>query len=220
MRFYVITAISNFIDNPRIQCFHADMFHGLVERGGKEPPHDARVWANTEPPSSLLISRTARRVPEISKPSSHLVVSQRLAEQLRPFPRIRLAPVVFKRLVDVDYEPDDMTWDEKWGDVDPLQLLRTLPDVPDFHERIGHYFEVQTWRWRDVIDKYPSAKEFTIEERTPPMEEASVIRLSAELFQDHPLLCYGDLLVSEDAFRILDKALDRVFFLVREYRLG
>ena len=219
MKFYGLTPISNFIDNRRIKSFHANMFHGLAERDGKEVPHDTKVFANTEVFRPLLISRTGRHVPDFCEPSTHFVVCERLARQLDGLPNIRLAPVVFKRLVDVEYQKGDMTWAEKWGNVDPRQLLRTLPDVPDFHKTIGCYFEVQAYRWRDVIDKYPLASEITIEELTPPLQETSVIRLSAQMLEDFPILCYGTKIISETAFQLLAENIDREFFIVREYHL-
>ena len=142
-----------------------------------------------------------------------------VADQLRDFDTLRIAPVVFKRLVDVDYVKGDMDWGDRWGWEDPRELLRTLPDNPGFHDRIGRYFEVRTWAWKDVIDNYPSAKEITIEEGTPPMEEEIAIRLSDELLRDYPILGYGDIVLNEDAFAIIDPNLDRDFFLVREYEM-
>lgn len=219
MMFYVATAVSNFLDRPQIETFHYDMFHGLAERDGLNPPHDTLVYANTESPSDLLISRTGHGVPDICNPSSHLVVNERIANELAGFPHIRLAKVVFKRLVDVEYEKGDMSWCDKWGDGDPCDLLRTLPDIAGFHEQIGAYYEVQTWRLRDVVDQFPSARLITIEVATPPLEETRDIRISSELLEEFPILCLGDVIMSEKVFRILDSSLDRDFFIVREYAL-
>ncbi|RCS44185.1 hypothetical protein DTL42_17900 [Bremerella cremea] len=220
MKFYTITSISNFIGNPKIKTFHADMFHGLAERDGKEYPHDTIVFANTDSPSPLLISRTVRHIPDICRPSSHLVVSQRYVKELEQLPHIRLMPVTFKRLVDVDYAKGDMSWDEKWGPVDPCELLRTLADVSEFHKRIGHYSEVQCYRWRDAVEKYPTAKEITIEERTPPLQQTSVIRLSSSMLEDFPIINFGaSIVLSKCAFQILSKGIDRDFFIIREYPL-
>ncbi len=218
-KFYTLAVVSNFIDNERIKSFHYDMFHGLAEREGKESPHDPVVWADVESASPLIISRTIHRIPPICQPSNHLVVSEAVANQLKTFHSLRIAPVLFKRLVDVDYVKEDMDWGERWGWGDPCDLLRTLPDNPEFHGRIGRYFEIRTWAWKDVIDNYPSAKEITIVERTPPMEEESVIRLCPQMLQDYPILAYGVKLLSEQAFAVLDPNLDRDFFLVREYEI-
>jgi hypothetical protein len=217
MEFHVITQVSCFVGNRLIKEFHAVMFHGLAERDGEEYPHDPCVCASSESPSNLLISRPGHSIPPISQPSSHLVVSGTLADRLRPFPNIRLAPVVFKRLVDVDYEKGDMTWDERWGNVDPFELLRSLPDVPEFHRTVGSYYEVQCWRWRDIVEKYPDAVEVEIEEGMPYWKKRPVLRLSSRMFVDHPFIIHGDVLVSDTAFDILDAALDRDFFLVRDY---
>lgn len=220
MKFFGITRISNFIDNPRINSFHANMFHGLAERDGKEVPLDTKVYANSESPSSLVISRPGRHVPEICKPSSHLVVSERYASQLGALPHNRLMPVVFNRLVDVDYGAGDSSWAEKWETVDPRQLLRTLPDVREFHHHIGRYYEVQSYRWRDVVGEYPAAREITIEGGTPPMHETRIIRLSPEMLGEYPiLLFFGTAFLSERAFEILSDGIDRDYFLVREYEL-
>jgi hypothetical protein len=220
MNVFSITHVSNYIDNPVIQSFHANMFHGLAERDNREFPHDPKVWANTESPTSLVVSRTARRVPEISQPSIHLVVSARLAKRLEDLRNIRILPIVFKRLVDVDYEKGDMNWDEAWGDVDPRELLRTLPDVPAFHRSIGRYYEILTWRLQDVAGRYPSAPEVALETGTPPMVETIKVRLSNQMMLDYPMLWkYGEILASEDVFRLLKDSLDRDFFIVRRYEV-
>jgi hypothetical protein len=218
MTVYSLTRISNFIDNPRIQEFHYCMFHGLAERDGKEVPHDPSVYANTSSFSPLMISRTGHAVPDISKQSSHLVVAESYRERLEQFPHIRLVPVIFRRLVDIEYcKGDDTSWREKWGDVDPNQLLRTLPDVPRFHEQIGRYYEVQTWRRCDVVDRYPSAEDFTMISGTPPMAKDWTVRVSREMLEDYPILCGAEILLNERAFGILQGGIDRDFFIVREY---
>jgi hypothetical protein len=222
MKFYTITAASNFLQRPLISSFHAAMFHGLAERGGKEYPHDPVVWANTDSFDPLLISRTIRGVPEISQPSGDLVVSQRLAEKLRRFRNIRLAPVQFKRLVDVNYQKGDDSWFDEWGELGskaPEEILRTQPDVPEFHDRIGAFFEVQTYRLNDIVNRYPSAKEITIETGTPPLHNTEVIRLSPELLTDYPMVWWSDIIVNPEVFDILDPHLDRDFFVVRRYKV-
>jgi hypothetical protein len=219
MKFYTITAVSNYLERPLIESFHAHMFHGRAERGGKEYPHDATVWAHSESPTPLLISRTIRHVPDVSQPSTHLVVSERLAAKLRRIQNIRLAPTVFKRLVDVDWQKGDMSYDEIWNHPDPPKLLRTLPDVAEFHQQIGSFFEVQTYRLRDVLERYPAAKEVTVEQRTPPMHEIEVIRVSSEMLTDYPMLWCGATIMNPDVFDILDAALDRDFFIVRKYEV-
>ncbi len=220
MRFYTIIGASCFLERPLISSFHSAMFHGLGERDGRESPHHRSPWANTESPSPLLISRTIRHVPEISEPVTHLIVSERLAERLRRFQNIRLAPVLFKRLVDVEWEKGDMSWFDEWGSTDPREILRTQPDVPKFHDRIGSFFEVQTYRLKDIVDRYPSAKEMTIEVRTPPTDGTEVIRVSPEMLTDFPMLWWYGIIVNPEVFDILDADLDRDFFVVRKYEVN
>ena len=219
MKFFGVTRVSNFINNRLIRAFHYDMFHGLAERDEKEPPHDTKVYANTESPTNLLISRTARCVPDICQPSRHLVVSERYATRLQSLSHLRVMPVAFKRLVDVDYEKGDMSCFKKWGDVDPRELLRTLPDVPEFHRQIGRYYEVQSYRWCDVVDNFTPLRQIEIVERTPPMDETSIIRLSREILEEYPILAHGTKILSERAFQILADGFDRDFFIIREYDL-
>src|SRR5262245_4452860 len=218
MRFYTITAVSNFLKRRFLSTYHWDMFHGIAERDGKEPPHHRTPWANTESPSTLSISRTIRHLPAISEPATHLVVSERLAQKLRSFRNVRVMRVMFKRLVDVDWQKGDKSW-EKGGGEDPSNVLRTMPDMVEFHRQIGEYFEVQTHRWKDIVDQYPSAREITIEEGTPPVEETDVIRLSPEMLIDYPMLWWGGTIVNEEVFDILDASIDRDFFIVRKYEV-
>jgi hypothetical protein len=221
MKFYTITAVSNFLRRPLISSFHYAMFHGLAERDGKVSPHQSAVWANTEPPfSPLLISRTIHRVPEICEPITNLVVSERLAQCLSSYSNIRLAQVVFKRLVDIDWQKGSVSWSEDWGEVEPRELLRVLPAVPSFHQQIGSLFEVQPYRLKDIVDRYPSAKEVTVEEDTPPFQENEVIRVSPEMLIDYPMLWWGSPIVNSDVFDILDAHLDRDFFIVRNYEVN
>jgi hypothetical protein len=219
MKFYTITVVSNYLERPLIRSFHAHMFHGLAERDGKEWPRDPHIWANTESASPLLIARTIHRVPEISEPGSHLVVSERLAGRLKDFQNIRLAPVVFKRLIDIEWDKGDMLWYEKWGSVDPRELLRAQPDVDDFHKQIGSFFEVQTHRWKDIEERYPSAKEVIIDAETPPSDEPETIRVSPEMLRDYPMLWWGSIILNFEVFNILDASLDRDFFIVRKYEV-
>ena len=219
MKFYGITSVSNFINNRLIQSFHCNMFHGLAERDGKASPNDSLVFPNTYSPSSLQISRTARHVPDICEPGRHLVVSERFATQLQSLPNLRIMPVVFKRLVDVKYEKGDMSWFKTWGGGDPLDFLRTLPDVPEFHRQIGSYYEVQSYRGCDVVDNYAQLREAPIVTGTPPMDETRVIRLSREMLDNYPILGYGTKILSERAFQILAEGFDRDFFIIREDEL-
>jgi hypothetical protein len=220
MRCYTITAVSCFIERPLIRAFHADMFHGLAERDGREYPSDTKVWADSPPASPLLISRTVHGIPEISRPSSHLVVSERIVTKLQSIRNIRLAPVQFKRLVDIQWQKGDMSYETKWNHPrDPLDLLRRLPDVRKFHRQIGTFFEVQTYRWQDIVGGYPSAREITVEQGTPPLPETEVIRVSSEMLRDFPMFKRKAIFVHPDIFDILDPHLDRDFFLVRRYEV-
>lgn len=217
MRFHTITFVSNYIDNPRIDSFHAEMFHGLAERDGEEYPHCPNVFAYSDSFGTLTISRSGRRVPEITQPSGDFVVSESLAEKLKDVPNIRISPVAFKRLVDVEYEKGDLALGEKWGYRDPHDLLRLLPDVPEFHETIGSYFEIHTWRLQDVVDRYEDATDFALVEGMPPMDEIKSIRLSKEMLSDYPILWFGDTIVSEEVLHILRNDLDPDLFIVRDY---
>lgn len=217
MSCYTITRLSNFIGNPRVKSFHANMFHGLAERDGKEYPHDTHVYANESSPSRLHISRTGTFVPDVCQPSNHLVVSSDLAEELSDLPNVRVLPVVFKRLVDVDFRTGDMAYEEKWHDADPCTLLRTLPDVKEFHDRIGTYWELQGMRWNDIVSRYPDARELNMEHGTPPLDEAGTIRLSRTMLEECPVICQWDIIVSESVFQTLAPSLDLDYFLVREH---
>jgi hypothetical protein len=220
MKFYTITGASCYLERPLIKSFHANMFHGLAERDGKEWPKDPHVWANTESFTPLQISRTIRGVPDICEPGTHLVVSERLATRLSRFQNIRIAPVHFKRLVDIDWKKGDHSWFDKWGTIDPAELLRTQPDVPELHTQIGPFFEIQTFRWKDIIDLYPSAEEITIEVRTPPTHGTEVVRISTQMLTDYPMFWWMGTVVNPEVFDILDSYLDRDFFVVRKYEVS
>jgi hypothetical protein len=222
MVFFGITAISTFIGNPRIETFHYDMFHGLAERDGMAPPHDTPVYADSKAFSTLFISRTGRGVPEICQPSRHLVVSEKYAQMLRGIRNIRLAPVIFKRLVDVDYQKGNFGWRNKWGNVaDPCDLLRNLPDVAEFHRTIGQHYELQGYRWRDLIARYPAAQETRIFKGTPPWQETTVMKVSTEMLKDHPLFTFGTVIVmNQEIFSIVKDGFDRDFFVVNAYSLA
>jgi hypothetical protein len=217
MIFYTVTAASNFINRRLLSSFHASMFHGLAERDGKEVPHEVQVWASSDSVTPLTISRTVHGVPEISQPSTHLVVSERIANQLREFKNIRLCPVVFKRLVDVEYKKGDMSWESRWGTGDPDSLLRELPEIVGDRRNIGTFFEMLTHRLKDIAGQYPSARSVTIEQGTPPMQVSENVTLSSEMLTDYPALWRGSVLMNERLFAILDACLDRDYFVVRKY---
>jgi hypothetical protein len=218
MKFYTITAVSNFLRRPLISAYHYDMFHGFVEHDSRESPRHTRAWANTESPGPLVISRTIHGIPDISELDTHLVVSERIADRLSRFQNIRLVPVVFKRLVDVRWAKGDMSW-AKGGPGDPSDVLRTLPDVPEFHQQIGSFFEVQTFRLKDIFDRYPTTKDVAIEFRTPPLQETEAVPLSSEMLVDYPILWWRSTIVNSEVFDILDAHLDRDFFIIRKYEV-
>jgi hypothetical protein len=219
MHFYTVTVASNFINRPLLSEFHASMFHGLAEREGRVHPHDAKVWASSSVVNPLVVSRTVCNVPDISQPSTHLVVSERIANSLKTFKNIRLVPVVFKRLVDVEYKTGDMSWQSQWGTRDPNSLLRELPEADVTKRNIGTFYEMLTYRLNDVSGQYPTAASIVIEQRTPPMQVTEDISISKEMLADYPSLWWGSVIMSEELFAVLDPHLDRDFFIVRKYAI-
>ena len=175
-----ITSVSNFINNtPRVDAFHDDVFHGFPERDGKTPPDLPLVFANTISFTNLLIPRLLAEM--CQRFFNQILIwwsASVMLERLKRFSHIRLATVIFKRLVDIDYPKGDMSWNAKWGDIGPSELVRELPDVVELHRQIGPYFEVQCYRWRDVVAGYPAAAEYSITVGTPPLEEKTAIPLS------------------------------------------
>jgi len=221
MIFYGVTKVSNFINNDRINAFHYNAFHGLAERDGREYPNDTQVYASTPIRSKLLISRTGRRVPSLCMPSRHFIVDERYRVALEALPHIRSEAVEFKRLVDIDYQEGDFSWQDQWSQVSPRVLLRTLPDVSAFHECIGKYYEAQTWLHRELVNGYPAAAETEITGGTPPLVRTERLRLSPDMLREYPILTApGATLMSEEAFDILDEALKRDYFIVRKYSLN
>src|SRR5262245_14800467 len=124
---HTITPRSNFLRSTSVDEFHAQMFHGLAEREGVEFHHDRTGWASYGDPVALTISRTERFVPTISCPSSQLVVAESLRAHLAALSNIRLWPVRFKRLVDVEVVKGDFAPAMQWVGIDPAELLRTQP---------------------------------------------------------------------------------------------
>jgi len=216
MSFYALTKIVTFIGNERIKAFHFDMFHGIAIRDGYEYPHDPKVWAHSDAPTSLEIIRSGGNVPAISEPSN-LVVNERLANSLSVLRNIRLQEVVFRKLVDIDYQAGDMSWWGKWGSINPCELLKSRPDVQAMHNSIGRYFEVQLWDWEDVAPNYSDASEITI--TNWKRAEPTVVKISARMLQDYPILWGWDTLLSAQAYSILKDDIDSDYFIVREYQL-
>jgi hypothetical protein len=220
---FSVTKVSNFLKKPRISAFHHEMFHGRAERGGREYPHELHFWANTEAPEPLKISRTMRGVPNVSCPTSaHFIVCERLAEQLQNIPHIRLMPVVFNRVVDIPYSKGGHSWMEDYGDHDPKHYLRTMPDVSQFHD-IGQYFEVQTWRLADVIDRYEDAVAIDLETGTPPTAKTATVTVSETALRDYPMVYgsfTGSVFLAEHVFALLDAEIDRDFFIVRQFEVS
>jgi hypothetical protein len=219
MKFVTVTEVSNFISTPEITSFHSAMFNGLAERDGKEFPHDAVVRADTENVSPLNVSHTICNVANIFCPGRHLVLSQSIADRLSFVQNIRLRPIRFKRLVDIDWQKGDLSFFETWNNPDPRRLLRMQPDVKDYHERIGNYFELHTYRLSDVVERFGSTQEIAIETGTPPLEKTELIRLSPALLDEFPIIWWSSLIFREDVFHLVDQELDRDFFIVREYEL-
>ncbi|HEV7283163.1 MAG TPA: hypothetical protein VGN57_23355 [Pirellulaceae bacterium] len=218
-KFYVVDAISCFIQYRRISEFHHTMFHGIALRDGKEYPHDAIVYADTPDPSPLTVVRSIRNVPRVWKPSMNLVVDENLANALNELPNLRLQQVEFERLVDIDYRTGVHGYQDVWGIVRPDVLLRTQPRLKEPPDGFGRWYEVQQHLGKNVAKRFEEASAIVCRNGTPPFDSDSKVRLSSQMLREYPILAFpGFLVVGEEAFATIGPALDLDYFIVREFK--
>lgn len=214
MRFHVLTAITNFLHFNQISEAHATVFHGLARRQG----HTMHLWANSNTLSPLLITHSGTYLPPIFRPDAHLVVSEECAIRLRSLGNIKLLPVVFEKLVDVDYPASIAEWLRRWGHSEPTSILASQPNRSSLHDTAGSYFEVLPYHYRDAVIHYPNTSAIDVVVGTPPLDSKVRLQASEELFAEFPIIWFeGSHILSEMAFRILDKYISPEHFITREY---
>lgn len=218
MKFYSIDTVDCLIDIPDLSAFHDSMFHGRAERDGKEYPHDTIVWADTPHFAPLQITRTGWYVPPICQPSAHFVVVQALAAALAPLGRLRVVPVEFKKLVDIEFHKGDLSYYDRYGTLEPSEYIKRCPDVPRYHRSVGTYYEVQTWAYRRIIDQYPEAVDFTYESGRPNDPDLETMKFSPRMLEDFGIVWYDVHFVTQAVFDLLAPHIDRDYFTIRAYR--
>lgn len=161
--------------------------------------------------------RTGPYVPAVTRPSRQLVVNEEVASNLRSFPNIRLVPVRFTKLINLNFSEDNI----------PKEIQKEFPFGRDFiiasenderlHGQIGLHFEVQCFRLIDVSPLFPETPFVNITTGMPDDEEIDECQISEEMLKQFPLLSYGDLICHPDLFSVFATHVDNDFFITRRF---
>jgi hypothetical protein len=209
----------------RIDSFHLYMFHGRARREDVCHSYNFSHSLGDDLSRPMLISRSASRVPDVSMPSSSLVVSGRVKKALAWVPNVVLLPVRFEKLVDFPYQAGDFSfYDRSDFRSDPMRygpdtLIERLPDVPALHERVGTYHELVVANAYRIAPNFPGLKVHWVPVDDPRDDELSDVSLAPEMFEQYPILWGSGVLAREDVFAALRPFLDEDYFYLEELAL-
>lgn len=209
----------------RISALHAEVYHGQGEHpeanASTEDPKPIPAVSNDyrEP---LHITRSGRFVPSLFLAGRKLVVNERIYRKLRKIKNIVGEQVVFEKLVDLPMPKlGDMSYydrDVPYKD-DPLPMHEYgyLDDVPEFHKKIGHYYEILPALPRDLLDAEIEWKEVLPNFGSYPgttMAACKPKKIAREVMERFPIYKSGIWFLRQDIFTIIAPHLDLDYFAV------
>ena len=220
MRVHAVDKLTSFIGSKRLSAFHYDMFHGEIRRCGVKYPHEPDATLENTLREPLEVSRNVRSVPDLFCPSRNFVVSRALRQKIEGVRNIEFLAVKIVKFIDYPYAPADFSFYDDPICVDPEELFELLPDVPEFHERIGPYYEVLTAGTKDVAGQYESLKPISVYIGPSEYDERVEERLSEQMMTDYPIL-RGEwaMLLNDAVFQLIKDDIDWEFFLHADVEL-
>ena len=161
----------------RTDALHFSMFHGEAVRTGIGPDSPISYSLGDNLSSPLLISMSGRFTPDVFMPSSCLVISRAVQESIGVIRNTELAPVVFPKLVNVQYAVGDFSYYESdYFLRDPSGhrsdlLLGQLPDDPALHSVPRSHMELVLPNMYRLKSIFADAREATVTlaHRTAPV---------------------------------------------------
>ena len=217
------TRLPKTVGDDSIAMYHYFMFHGFASREGEDEIDAPVAHLENDVRSPLEIVRTGRIVPDVFAPSVNPVVSEKVRERLKGWPRVEFVPVVFTRLFDAHFAAGDFSfYDKKHGYYarDELKFIERLPDILSFHETIGNYYELLVPRVSTVMSEFSgdSMRTIRIDETFEGAfgREKVEFSVSEEMLHACPLLRQWVFITTPQTFEILKPFLDLDYYTVVE----
>ncbi len=241
MRIYAVVANSFFFDwCKRVGALHQSVYHGVAEyrtwvewvSSNNDPGEQWKIdhkdgwrwrWPavtnqNREP---LHITRSGRCVPAVfGKSHKSMIVSPEVREALAGLPNVGFNTVVLEQLVDLAMPRlGDFSWydrpDLDQYEIDPDNLLRSLPHDPSFEPRVAGHRQLLPALFDDLAPRYTDVETRLMEfgsyaHVTRPKD----IRLSVAMLKDYPIVLSECFLFREDAFALIAPFLDLDYYAI------
>ncbi len=198
---------SNHTVSFRTCPYHDAVFHGVcTERGSSFPPTPPPALNNSSR-EQLHVRRSGRFVPKIWMSLAALVVSDEIKQSLSRLAGTEFLPVVFERLVDVPMPSlGDFSWYQRITyppGPEPAYELETLPDIPEFHQNIGPYWEVLASNIYIPKRRPADAQRLELNFGSFSTTTVEPVLVSPSALAKHPFV-WGDILqLRKDAFEII-----------------
>jgi hypothetical protein len=208
----------------RVTRFHKAVYHGSGYYLNKpdDPMITDRIWRrpamNNSNRELLHVRRSGRFVPRISFPTSQdLVITREVKDLLQGLPGIDFLPVVYEKLVDVHIPEIGDLSDDEWREYGPvMETISAMPDVPEFHDRVGEGFVVLMPEYYEIEDSITDSVPYVPKfgryfAADTNLEEP----LSLKLLETHAMYrAAGYVFLTERAFEIIAPFLDLDYIMI------
>jgi hypothetical protein len=233
--------VRDMLSMSRCDDLHRAMCHGVPWRDRERDAWDVdSPTVGTEPEGAALeLEANIFDLRDVIKPATRFVVSDQVKRGLTGLRNIAFQEIKFKKLIDFPYYPGECWFSTDWlqerfpeklasiaddeeaiNDLasDAGSIYTLVDDVPNAHRRVPRYYEVLTWRHRDVIGQWPDAPEITALLSHPGEEKYGRLfteRVTAEMSKTYPILWSPEAhILSDDAFAIMGDYFDRDYFAI------
>jgi hypothetical protein len=214
MKLHVIKKLAYFGNTEVVKDVHYVVFHGTAKRQGRYYPHDPAASLENEIRDPLELTRSGQLVPAVFMPSSSFVVASDVRRNYADTPHIEFLKVHFDKLVNFYYGKGDMSYYYGREYVDPLHVIKQLPDVAEYHTTIGDFYEMVVARHQDVVPRYANLTKVEKAIGPTPQDEPFRCAVCEEMMGDYPVQWnIGGTLFSEQAFRIIEPHIDWDYYL-------
>jgi len=208
--------------NITVSPICAFMHEGLVRREGtSDEAMPARYDDSARPP--LHIVHNVHRMPEAYLNYFILIASQRIRNELEPFPNMRSQKVAIDKLFDVPWQDGDCGLVKLIPPTVPFERFAQQVEAVDGtpSQLVGHYYEIIVCEYSDTrASAFPETRRITADQVGPDFFEEDVepftVRLSPELLDCYPILYHldGCHILSERVYAILGPHLRPPYYCV------
>jgi len=211
MKFHVLQSKSFFGDSKEIEAFHASMFHGTADRGGKRPNRNNAYLAYTVD-RPLQLHKNVYDIAQVFEAEGALVVSRAVREGFRGVPLVQFAHVHFKTLYRYPYRPGDYSYNDEIGDYfEQLRFIDELKHEPDLVTQVDEYFELAAPLLRDLRPSFDPLSQVAVQ-MDQTRDEAKEISISRQLLLQHSIYSCGAKVISELVFEKLHPYINWTYF--------